>query len=31
MAEQASRLTLTSRALHNEQLALSYEDFASRR
>ena len=30
-AEQASRLTLTSRALHNEQLALFYEDIASRR
>jgi ornithine--oxo-acid transaminase len=31
MAEQASRPTLTSRALCNEQLALFYEDFASRR
>ena len=31
MVEQAGRLTLTSRALHNEQLALFYEDIASRR
>jgi hypothetical protein len=26
-----NRLTLTSRAFHNEQLALFYEDIASRR
>jgi len=31
LVEQAARLTLTSRALHNEQLALFYEDIASRR
>lgn len=28
MTEQASRLTLTSRAFHNDQLALFYEDIA---
>jgi hypothetical protein len=31
MAEQASGLTLMSRTLHNEGLALFYEDIASRR
>jgi len=31
MAKQASRLTLMSRTLHNERLAIFYEDIASRR
>jgi ornithine--oxo-acid transaminase len=29
MVEQAGRLTLTSRAFHNDQLALFYEDIAA--